>query len=53
MSEQEDPRARFRELPARVRPDELVETADAGSPQVTDSPVEDEWRSTLLGPNAG
>ena len=53
MSEQDDPRARFRSLPARVRPDELVETSDAGSPQATESPAEEEWRRIVLGPNAG
>ncbi|WP_369133546.1 hypothetical protein [Modestobacter sp. I12A-02662] len=46
----DDPRARFRELPERVRPDELVETTDADRPVVVETQLETDWRLALLGP---
>ena len=51
MSEAEhDPRARFRQLPEPVRLEEVVETSDAGRPEVTETPLEADWRLSLLGP---
>ncbi|WP_222268598.1 hypothetical protein [Modestobacter marinus] len=46
----DDPRARFRELPEPVRPDELVETSAAGRPVVVETQLETDWRLALLGP---
>ena len=46
----DDPRARFRQLPEPVRPDELVETTDADHPVAVETPLETEWRLALLGP---
>jgi len=46
----DDPRARFRELPRPVRPEELVETTDADGPVAAETPLETEWRVALLGP---
>ena len=37
MTESEDPRARFRRLPDRVRPEDAVETSDADPPQVVET----------------
>ncbi len=51
MSEdQQDPRARFRQLPEPVRPEELVETSDVARPVVVETPLETDWRLALLGP---
>ena len=50
MSQVPDPRARFRELPEPVPPDELVETSDAEPRQVVETELHEAWRSTLLGP---
>jgi hypothetical protein len=46
----DDPRARFRRLPEPVRPEDLVETADADRPVVVETELETEWRLALLGP---
>jgi hypothetical protein len=40
MSEQEDPRARFRQLPEPVRLEDVVETSPAEDPQVVETPAE-------------
>ena len=45
----EDPRARFRQLPEPVRPDELVETSDTTTPVVIDEGAEPAWRVAMLG----
>ena len=51
MSEAEqDPRARFRELPARVRPEDVVETTDVNRPLPAESPLQEVWRVALFGP---
>ena len=49
MTEQNDPRARFRSLPAPVRPEELVETQDAEPPVAGDAEPEPAWRAVYLG----
>ena len=49
---QDDPRSRFRQLPDPVRAEELVETSDTNPPAVGETPLEAEWRLTLLGPGA-
>ena len=46
----DDPRARFRELPEPVRPDELVETQEADRPLVVEAPLHEVWRVALFGP---
>jgi hypothetical protein len=46
----QDPRARFRQLPEPVRPEELVETSDVDRPVVAETPLEEQWRQALLGP---
>jgi hypothetical protein len=46
----DDPRARFRQLPETVRPEDLVETTDAGRPVVVETELHTEWRLALLGP---
>jgi hypothetical protein len=45
----EDPRARFRQLPEPVRPDEFVETSDAGGPPPADEPLKTAWEAGYLG----
>jgi hypothetical protein len=45
-----DPRARFRQLPEPVRLEDVVETSDATRPAVTETPLETDWRLSLLGP---
>ena len=51
MTEAEDPRARFRQLPEPVRPDELVEASDVDRP-VPAEPVTPAWEQiyTFGGP---
>jgi len=48
MTEQDDPRARFRRLPERVRPEEMVETEDVELP-VADAEPDPAWRAVYLG----
>ena len=48
MTDAEDPRARFRQLPEPVRPDELVETSDPDRP-MPDEPVKPAWEQIVLG----
>lgn len=50
MTEADDPRARFRQLPDPIRPEELVETTDVSQPVDTEEPLEAEWRQAMLGP---
>ena len=50
MTDPEDPRAQYRQLPERVRPEEVVETSDADPRVVVDTPVPEAWRSALFGP---
>jgi hypothetical protein len=45
----DDPRARFRQLPERVRPEELVETQPADPPLVAETPGDDEKRQLAAG----
>jgi len=45
----EDPRARFRQLPEPVRPEDVVETSDARQVAPPEQEVPAAWRSTLLG----
>jgi hypothetical protein len=47
---EDDPRARFRELPERVRPEDTVETSDADPPLVVESEPAEVWRTALFGP---
>ncbi|WP_216870550.1 hypothetical protein [Modestobacter excelsi] len=50
MSEAErDPRARFRELPDPVRPEELVETRPADPPLPVETPADAERRQLAAG----
>ncbi|SDO58910.1 hypothetical protein SAMN05660199_02230 [Klenkia soli] len=45
----EDPRARFRDLPAPCRPEQLVETSDVSQVAPPEQEVPAAWRSALLG----
>ena len=45
----DDPRARFRDLPEQVRPDELVETSDVGQVAPPEPELPAAWRAALLG----
>ncbi len=45
----EDPRARFRELPEPVRPEDTVETADVTAPPAREGELAEAWRTALLG----
>ena len=45
----EDPRARFRHLPEPVRLEDVVETSDATSPPPAEQPLEEVWRTAMLG----
>ena len=45
-----DPRDRFRQLPERVRPEEVVETSDADPPLVVEGEMAEVWRTALFGP---
>ncbi|MCW2509961.1 MAG: hypothetical protein JWP68_3109 [Modestobacter sp.] len=47
---EQDPRARFRQLPEPVRPADVVETSDANRPVVAETTLETDWRLSLLGP---
>jgi hypothetical protein len=50
MTEQiSDPRAQFRQLPERVRPEELVETQPADPPLVAETPADGEKRQLAAG----
>ena len=49
MSEPEDPRARFRQLPEPVRPEELVETQPADPLLVVETPGDGERRQLAAG----
>jgi hypothetical protein len=40
MTEQEDPRAQYRQLPAPVRPEDVVETSAAEDARVVETPAE-------------
>jgi len=40
MTEQEDPRAQYRQLPAPVLPEDLVETEEADPHRVVETPPE-------------
>ena len=40
MTEPEDPRAQYRQLPERVRPEDAVETSAAEDPRVVELPEE-------------
>jgi hypothetical protein len=44
-----DPRARFRELPERVRPEELVESQPADPPLLVETPADAERRQLASG----
>jgi hypothetical protein len=46
---EQDPRAQFRHLPDPVRPDELVETQDAGPRLVVETPPQMDQRLWLAG----
>jgi hypothetical protein len=46
---EQDPRARFRELPEPVRPEELVETQAADPPLQVETPAEAERRQLAAG----
>ena len=48
MTEAADPRARFRQLPEPVRPDELVETSDVNRP-AEEEPVTPAWLELGIG----
>ncbi|WP_171058007.1 hypothetical protein [Modestobacter altitudinis] len=51
MTESErDPRARFRELPERVLPEDVVETSDVSPPMPAETPLQEVWRVALFGP---
>ena len=50
MTEQQDPRSQYRQLPEPMRPDELVETSDAGRPMVVETELQEVWRTALFGP---
>jgi len=53
MSQSEqDPRARYRELPARAEPEDALETSAAGDPRVVEIPEEVYFR-VVRGPHAG
>ena len=47
--ESRDPRARFRELPEPVRPDDLVEEQPADPPLVVETPAHSEKRQLAAG----
>jgi hypothetical protein len=48
MTEQDDPRARFRRLPERVRPEEM-RTEDVELQVARDAEPEPVWRAAYLG----
>jgi hypothetical protein len=47
---EQDPRAQYRELPAPLRPEELVETSDVSPPTPAETPLQEVWRVALFGP---
>ena len=47
---EQDPRAQYRELPAPLRPEELVETSDVSPPMPAETPLQEVWRVALFGP---
>ena len=50
MTDPEDPRAQYRQLPERVRPEDAVETTAAEPPPVVEPPLQEAWRTALFGP---
>jgi hypothetical protein len=48
VTQAEDPRARFRQLPERIRLDETVETSDVAH-RVEGEPTKAAWEQTALG----
>jgi len=49
---EQDPRAQYRELPARVKPEDAVETSPAEDPRVVEIP-EEVYLRVVRGPHAG
>jgi hypothetical protein len=47
---EQDPRARFRQLPEPVQLEDVVETSDSNRPVVAETPLDEAWRLALLGP---
>ena len=50
MTEPQDRRAQYRQLPEPVRPDEFVETSDVDRPVVVETELQEVWRTALFGP---
>ena len=50
MTDPEDPRAQYRQLPQRMEPEDVVETTDAEPPLPVEPPLQEAWRTALSGP---
>ena len=50
MTDPEDPRAQYRQLPERVQPEDVVETSEAEPSLPVEPPLQEAWRTALFGP---